>query len=675
MNKPTLLILDDEARILTSLEDLFEDNFEVMATSDSKAALRFVEDHDVAVVLSDERMPGLSGDEFLGKVKQLSNAVRLLMSGYSDIDALMRAVNNGQIYAYIAKPWNPAELNQVVLKAATHHELVRAVEYEQGLLRALMEGVPDRIFFKDSECRYTRVNRAQARLLGARQVEDCIGKQDSDFPHLEFGRLEFEEEQQILRTTEPLVEKIEEFQDAGGRHYWMSTTKVPLIASNGLVSGIAGISRDITELKRIECALRAAHDELELRVKERTAELGVANAALSREIGEHDKAKQQAEQANRAKSEFLSLMSHELRTPLNSILGFAQILEMNELSQPSREAVGYIVSGGRHLLRLIEDLLDIARIESGRFALSLEPVPPADAIQEAMDMVKILAADRGIRLFAESTLDSSSCVLADRRRLRQIILNLLSNAVKYNRPDGTVRVSSEPIPGGRLRITVQDTGAGIAPQDQSRLFEPFERLSADRSAIQGTGLGLTLSKRLADAMGGTIGLHSVPGTGSSFWVELPLVSAPEHATELASVPQPAEQKPGTHGLNILYIEDRVANIKLMERILSHRPQVSLNSELEGGLGLQTAFDSHPDLILLDLHLPDVRGDEVLQRLRADARTAGIPVVVLSAEANPREMAELRAAGAQAYLTKPVDVDDILRLVDQYLLESAVESAR
>ncbi len=378
-------------------------------------------------------------------------------------------------------------------------------------------------------------------------------------------------------------------------------------------------------------------------------------------------AKQEADRANQAKSEFLSRMSHELRTPLNAILGFAQVLEMEPLEAAQRESVGYILKAGQHLLALIDEVLDIARIEAGRLRLSLEPVSVKTILDEARSLIRPLAEERKVQLQVEPPESGDLYILADRQRLKQVLLNLLSNAVKYNREGGAVTLSCEEAPGNRLRFRVSDTGPGIPPEGMERLFTPFERLGAEGSSIEGTGLGLSLSKALAEAMGGAMGVESEVGRGSTFWVELAQAESPE-----ASVVQAAQSAPEGPALRksaaVLYVEDNLSNVRLVEHVLARRPQVRLLTAMQGRLGLDLAREHRPGLILLDLQLPDIPGDEVLRRLREDPRTRGVPVVVLSADASPGQVRRLLDAGARAYLTKPMDVRELLRIVDETLSE-------
>jgi len=374
-------------------------------------------------------------------------------------------------------------------------------------------------------------------------------------------------------------------------------------------------------------------------------------------------AKEAAERANAAKSEFMSRMSHELRTPLNSVLGFAQILEMELTSPDELEMVGFIHNSGKYLLELINEVLDISRIESGHISVMIEPIVLQDLERECIELVKPQANELGVTIFSQSAYDFQ--VLGDQQRLKQVMLNLLSNAIKYNRPNGSVTISCSPKPRSRVRLSVSDTGPGINPDLMERLFTPFDRLDAESSGIEGTGLGLALSKGLMDAIGGTMGVESTVGAGSTFWLELPNVKAPKASIaktqptfELSEV-NPAES-------TVLYIEDDVANVQLVERLFMQRPNVNLITSLLGGVGIELAQQYRPSLILLDVHLADLHGYEVLERLRGDSRTIDIPVVVLSADATTWQRRRFRNAGVYEYLSKPLDLQQLLDVIDQHL---------
>ena len=389
---------------------------------------------------------------------------------------------------------------------------------------------------------------------------------------------------------------------------------------------------------------------------------------------EAERAREAAELANRAKSEFLSRMSHELRTPMNSILGFAQVLERGDLPAAHAKSVQHILRAGRHLLHLINEILEIARIETGRHNLSLEPVRIGTVLRDALAMVKPLAAQWSVRLEEPPATECDRFVHADRQRLAQVLLNLLSNAIKYNIAGGSVRIACGVAPdqdsaedsAERVVVRVQDTGRGIDTDKLDQLFVPFARLGAERSDVDGTGLGLALSQRLTEAMGGSLRLERTGPAGSVFVLELRSAHDPLQRIDYATVGARRDDEPAHAAATLLYIEDNLANLSLVETILVSRPAWRILPALQGQLGIELARQHRPDLILLDLHLPDMRGDEVLRRLRADARTADIPVVMISADATRSTIERMLEAGAAAFLTKPIDIDEFLDTVESQL---------
>ncbi|HZR78577.1 MAG TPA: PAS domain S-box protein, partial [Chthoniobacterales bacterium] len=415
-----------------------------------------------------------------------------------------------------------------------------------------------------------------------------------------------------------------------------------------------GAMEDITQRKEAAAKLRHAHDQLEKRVIERTADLEQARAA--------------AEKANQSKSEFLSRMSHELRTPLNAILGFAQLLELDGLQSQSAESVDQILKGGHHLLDLINEVLDIARIETGNGRLSVEPVSVREVIEEARALLGQYPTNHSIKIDICPSCLEDLFVMADRQRLKQVLLNLLSNAVKYNRDGGSVLVTCEMSSEDLLRINVRDTGLGIPPDKIEEAFIPFKRLHTQTCEAEGTGLGLSLSRQLIQAMGGRIGATSAVNEGSNFWIELPLA---QKTAESAADDFKYTNLPELEGRarTILYIEDNLSNLKLIERVLESRKNIKLLSVMQGSMGISMAREHQPDLILLDLGLPDIPGEEVLSRLKSDPKIHKIPVVVLSADATQKQIDRLLSLGAIRYLTKPLNLRSFVDALIQQFKEA------
>lgn len=392
-------------------------------------------------------------------------------------------------------------------------------------------------------------------------------------------------------------------------------------------------------------------------VAERLAE---ASRLLAERAAETRRAREEAEAANHAKTEFLSRSSHELRTPLNAILGYAQVLS---LDLEGREGHGHalrIVSAGRHLLGLISELLDIATIEAGHLDLAPAAVPVVEVIGEAASLVQPNAEARGVRLHVEA--DRALAVRADPQRLRQVLVNLLSNAIKFNREGGEVWIAAVR-DGDRIRIGVRDQGPGVPAERRAKLFVPFERLGAERSAVEGTGIGLALSKRLIEAMEGAIGFDDVAGGGAHVWVSLPATAAPTAAAAVRRDPQP--QWAATPR-RVLSVEDNPSNQALIETLISRRPQLRLDHAGTVAAARQALLTAVPDLVLLDLQLPDGRGETLIAHIHADPRLAGVPVVAITADATDATLAAAHAAGAAEVLTKPIDVARFYAMLDRLL---------
>jgi PAS domain S-box-containing protein len=414
----------------------------------------------------------------------------------------------------------------------------------------------------------------------------------------------------------------------------------PIRDREGLVVGAVLVFRDVTMRNRLDRALQEKNVELE--------------------------------KASQAKSDFLSSMSHELRSPLNAILGFSQLLETDSPPPTPLQSgnIAQILQAGWHLLNLINEVLDLAKIESGHASLSPEPVSISEVILECQGMIEPQAQERGIQLVFPR-FDMPYFVRADRTRVKQVLLNLLSNAIKYNTQGGTVELKCGPSTRGHIRVSIRDTGAGLSPEQIAQLFQAFNRLGQEAGAVEGTGIGLVVAKRLIELMDGVIGVESSVGVGSVFWFELLLVGEPRlaHAPDNAALEVKLLTHPKALQHTLLYVEDNPANLKLVEQIIMRRPDICLLTAVNGTSGIELARYSQPDIILMDINLPDISGIEALKILHAGPLTARIPVIALSANAMPRDIKNGLEAGFLRYITKPIKINEFLQALD-YALEFA-----
>ena len=529
--------------------------------------------------------------------------------------------------------------------------------------RSVLDEVGDVIVRVGPDGALSYVNRAWYELTG-NPIADTVGADPLANVHPEDRALAMEHMAAAIAGEPGGVREVR-FLAHGGDVRWMEVTGRAVFDADGNLAGFSGVLHDVTLRKAAEARAQAAREEAER-----------ARDEAERARDEAEQARDLAERASRAKSEFLSRMSHELRTPLNAILGFTQLLEFSELGGEDADNLSMIIRAGRHLLSLINDTLDVSRIESGRLSMSLEPVPVGDVAQESLDLVRPDAGNRRLtlRIGGEGV---APHVVADRQRLKQVLVNLLSNAVKYNRIGGEVKVAwaATPVdalpdassPFGWLRMEVADTGQGIPAERFDDVFLPFERIGAERTDVDGSGIGLALAKNLVDAMGGRIGVRSVPGVGSTFYVDLPLAKAvvlpvddaDGAGPDAADVEEEAQQ-------TVLYIEDNPSNTMLMRRIFTRRPEVRLLVAGDGDTGLAMVGEHRPDLVLLDLHLPGLSGEEVLTEIRLDPAIAATPVVMVTADLTPGTERRLTTAGATEFLSKPVDIGRLLSVVDREL---------
>jgi PAS domain S-box-containing protein len=519
-------------------------------------------------------------------------------------------------------------------------ESVEALKASEERFRDLAEISSDWIWESGPDGRFTYFSDSFVRQTGFPK-EHLLGKTREDFAVRVPGDEEFwEHYRRTIAERRPFRDMRYRYRRPDGTVGWVSIRGRPVFDADGKFRGYRGAVREITQRMKEEDELREAR--------------GAADAA------------------NRAKSEFLSNMSHELRTPLNAILGFGQLLKYNPkepLTKAQTVNVDIILKAGQHLLDLIAEILDLAKIEAGKVSLSIENVSICALFDEVRTMIAPAAEKSRITLEIASP-EPDILIRADHTRAKQALLNLVSNAVKYNFEGGRVTVKATEVPGSRIRVSVADTGPGIPPDKQSELFQPFNRLGAEATAIEGTGIGLALTKKLVEMMDGAIGFESETGVGSTFWVEWPLSAGqdkPAQKSQLARFPGlPAETAIPFPAGTILYVEDNPENLRLVELILKPIDGVTLLTADNAELGLLIAANRRPDMIVMDINLPGMDGFQALEKLQNDPRTSSIPVVALSANATTRDIEKGVQSGFFRYLTKPVDVGQLLSTVREVL---------
>jgi PAS domain S-box-containing protein len=543
-------------------------------------------------------------------------------------------------YPVLDASGKPRGIKGTVQDVTVHKRVESELRDTRNFLSAVVDNLPVVVFVKDAkDLRFVTLNRAGEELIGVKR-EDLLGKTDHDLYPADQADYFAGWDRRVLASG-----KLTDIPEAPmttlrGDRRIVHTVKVPIPGHDGRPAYLLGISEDITERKRTEVELLRAKNE--------------------------------AERASKAKSTFLSNMSHELRTPMNSILGFSQLLEQDaSLGAEQHEFVGKIHKAGEHLLSLVNDVLDLARVEAGGITLHRDDHDVALLLDDCYALASPLAVRHAVRITVVEPQSADSgpvFVHADITRLRQVLLNLISNAVKYSPRDSEVIVTAQLDGHGAVRISVADRGPGIPREKHPELFVPFNRLGAERSQVEGSGIGLALAKSLIELMGGRIGFTSESGQGSTFWIELPAATGMEEAPRPAERRgEPAAQAQSDKRCLILYIEDNPANLILVESILKkHRPACELLTASEPAAGIELARTRAPDLVLLDVALPDMNGYDVARRLRELPETLAIPVVGVSANAMQADIERGFEAGFEDYVTKPIDVKRFLGVVDKWL---------
>jgi len=516
---------------------------------------------------------------------------------------------------------------------AEQKQLAQRLRDHQFYTRSLFESNIDALMTTDPSGIITDVNKQMEALTGCTR-DELIGAPFKSY----FTDPDLAESTIKLVLSEKKVTNCELTARArDGKETVVSYNATTFYDRDRKLQGVFAAARDFTERKRLDQSLQEKNVELE-------------------------SAKSVAEKANLAKSDFLSSMSHELRSPLNAILGFAQLMESDSPppTPAQKESIDQILQAGWHLLTLIDDILDLAKVEAKQVPLSREPVSMAEVMVECQGMTEPQAQQRGIHM-AFPRFAMPCYVLADRTRVKQVLINLLSNAIKYSQPQGTVEVRCAESTPERIRVSVGDKGAGLSPEQVAQLFQAFNRLGQEAGGEEGTGIGLVVAKRLVELMGGVIGVDSAVGEGSVFWFELCSVAEPHlgmEGGEAEALAQPLVPR-GARPHTLLYVEDNPANMKLVEQIIARHPDIRLLTAVNGNSGIEIARGSLPDVILMDINLPDINGFEVLKILHSDPTTAQIPVMAVSASAMPLDVERGLKAGFFRYLTKPIKVTEFM----------------
>jgi len=527
-----------------------------------------------------------------------------------------------------------ARTEELVAEVQERQQVEAAMRESELRFRTILNNVPIGVLYSDLSGEVKQTNARFCEMTGYAEHE-VLQMHLTDYTHPDDLAKDAVLAAQLIDGDVPMVRHHKRYLTKDSRMVWVQTTASLLRDEHGAPQRILCVVEDITEHLRLQDAERA------------------------RDL---------AEAANQAKSEFLSRMSHELRTPLNAMLGFAQLLELDTrtpLTTSQQPWVAQIQQAGWHLLEMINDVLDLSRIESGNLRLQTTPLDLPELLNASLALVTADAQRRNITITIDLA-SGAAAMLADATRVKQILTNLLSNAVKYNHDGGRIHVASRVREPDAVEIAVTDTGIGMSEQQLDDLFQPFNRLGRERSTLQGTGIGLVISQRLAELMGGALRARSTEGEGSSFILALPMVTDPD--TVPSHLDQLAPEQPQYHTRRVHYVEDNETNVEVMRGILAQRPQVEMAVSITGLDGLAAIRLNRPDLILLDMHLPDISGLELLRHLQADPETQTIPVVVVSADALAKETEEALAAGATRYLTKPVSVAELLNVMDALLDE-------
>ena len=658
-----VLIVDDDVDVLSSLKDLIEienELYVVKTATNAQQAKMLAFEFKPDIALLDIKLGQDNGLELVPWLKEkMPDVVCIMMTAYREADYAVTAVRFGAD-DYLYKPVDTNKLFLSLEQASEHQKLKRARDTIERRFRAVFEQTFQWLLLLDKQGVLLDANQVALNFAGI-NIDDVAGKVLWDTPWWNQSPPSKQRIKKILDRAKQgdFIREEMDLSNSRGDDITLDVSIKTIQDGHDQIDLIVVECRDITERKKAEDLVIEARDSLEQRVKDRTKE-------LMRSLEHSKQARKEAEEANQLKTHFLGRMSHELRTPMNAILGFAQLLESDGLSETQAEYLHEISQAGHHLMDLINEVLDLSKIESGHLDIDMEYIPLSDIVSDSLAMVSPMAEEKNIQLVSQLKSPETCLLYVDRLRCKEVLINLLSNAVKYSHTGGCVEISGQMLRDDTMHITITDDGPGLSLEQQKLVFEPFTRLGAEYSDIEGTGIGLTIAKQLMERMKGRIGVQSLTGHGCTFWIECHAIQSdvqlkPKKMTELRSVASSG----GTQH-TVLYIEDNTANVRLVQNAFKRLPYIRLYIAPNAELGIEIANSKQPDLILLDINLPGMDGYAALPLLKQLPGNEKTPIVALSAAAMPKDIERGMRAGFKHYITKPVQVADLLDLVRKEL---------
>ena len=649
--KTRIMVVDDDLMSLEMLLGILADDYDVVTAQSGQAAIDLLQKFKPELFLLDIVMPQMDGYELYGAIRKLpdfTDTPILFLSCMSEYEAEAKGLEMGAA-DYITKPCNPHIVrlrlnNHLQLKKQRDMlidtlQLQQALEYERIHLRTLLDTLPDLVWLKDVKGVYLSCNQRFTQFFGAPEVE-IVGRSDFDFVERELAEFFLEHDRKAMMAGRPSRNEEWITFASDGHQELLETIKCPLVSQEGEIIGVLGIGRDITERK--------------------LAEIGLAEA------------RREADAANRAKSDFLATMSHEIRTPMNGIIGMVQLLGYTELTAEQKEYLNSIETAAGNLLSLINDILDLSRIESGKIELEYADFSLRKAVEDMILTQQSRISQKQLTLHKDIAPDLPELLYGDELRIKQILLNLLGNAIKFT-DSGAISVTLQLLEQDEsrtvVRLTVSDTGVGISPEAMEKIFNPFEQADSGISRrFGGTGLGLSISRKLITLMGGEITVESAPGAGSSFHVVLPLM--PSRIVPSASSIESVFREPlKARAFKVLIVDDDILSLRTTEMLMKKQGNTSVTAD-SGTDGFELWQQGDFDLILSDLRMPVMDGFEFVKRIRAKEQESGghIPVIALTADALKGTDEAAMKAGFDGYLAKPFRVKDLLKEIERCMLD-------